>query len=152
MRVEKQLICRSSCVFDRKRRHVAEHNGRHTKGAAYSDWRQANVETCVQKGMFLAWICNYIIQHYNYYLYPICHLHKSSNQTCCSAGEEFIDGFVQDCSNSSALAMELLQSCTKPLIYSLSDHLCIWQCIAWYLIDKRSFILVVFHFGYYHHT
>ena len=26
------------------------------------------------------------------------------------------DGLVQDCSNSSALAMELLQSCTKPLI------------------------------------
>ena len=28
-----------------------------------------------------------------------------------------IDGLVQDCSNSSALAMELLQSCTKPSIY-----------------------------------
>ena len=27
-----------------------------------------------------------------------------------------IDGFVQDWSNSSALAMELLQSCTKPWI------------------------------------
>ena len=25
-----------------------------------------------------------------------------------------IDGLVQDCRNSSALAMELLQSCTKP--------------------------------------
>ena len=30
-----------------------------------------------------------------------------------------IDGLVQDCSNSSALAMELLQSCTKPLTYGL---------------------------------
>ena len=29
-----------------------------------------------------------------------------------------IDGLVQDCSNSSALAIELLQSCTKPSIYS----------------------------------
>ena len=28
----------------------------------------------------------------------------------------YMDGLVQDCSNSSALAMELLQSCTKPLI------------------------------------
>ena len=28
-----------------------------------------------------------------------------------------INGLVQDCSNSSALAMELLQSCTKPWIY-----------------------------------
>ena len=26
-----------------------------------------------------------------------------------------IDGLVQDCSNSSVLAMELLQSCAKPL-------------------------------------
>ena len=25
-----------------------------------------------------------------------------------------IDGLVQDCSNSSAIAIELLQSCTKP--------------------------------------
>ena len=28
-----------------------------------------------------------------------------------------IDGLVQDCSISSALAMELLQSCTKPWKY-----------------------------------
>ena len=28
------------------------------------------------------------------------------------------DGLVQDCSNSSALAMELLQYCTKPSIYT----------------------------------
>ena len=28
------------------------------------------------------------------------------------------DGLAQDCSNSSALAMELPQSCTKPSIYS----------------------------------
>ena len=28
--------------------------------------------------------------------------------------EKFLDGLVQDCSNSVALAMELLQSYTKP--------------------------------------
>ena len=32
-------------------------------------------------------------------------------------------GSVQDCSNSSALAMELLQSCTKPLIDEGGDTL-----------------------------
>ena len=32
-----------------------------------------------------------------------------------SGGHDF-DGLVQDCSNSSAWAMELLQSCPKPLI------------------------------------
>ena len=30
----------------------------------------------------------------------------------------YIDGLVQDCSDSSVLAMELLQSCAKPAIYS----------------------------------
>ena len=29
----------------------------------------------------------------------------------------YLDGVVQDCSNSIANAMELLQSCTKPLIF-----------------------------------
>ena len=30
--------------------------------------------------------------------------------------KDYFDGLVQDCGNSSALAMELLQSCTKPSI------------------------------------
>ena len=30
-----------------------------------------------------------------------------------SPEKEYLDGLVQDCSNSSALVMELLQSCTK---------------------------------------
>ena len=45
-----------------------------------------------------------------------------------------IDGLAQDCSNSNALALELLQSCTKPLIYIVM-HICpteidIIQCNA----------------------
>ena len=36
-------------------------------------------------------------------------------------GEKTIDGLVQDCSNSSALAMELLQSYTKPSILKLEN-------------------------------
>ena len=33
------------------------------------------------------------------------------------------DSFVQDCSNSSALAMELLQSCSKPtILYMLTQY------------------------------
>ena len=38
------------------------------------------------------------------------------NMTLHSADD--IDGLVQDCSNSSALAMKLLQSCTKPSVFS----------------------------------
>ena len=30
-------------------------------------------------------------------------------------------GLVQDCSNSSVLAVELLQSCTKPSIYDIAS-------------------------------
>ena len=32
-----------------------------------------------------------------------------------------IDGLVQDCSNSSALAMGLLQSCTKTSIWNMTS-------------------------------
>ena len=31
---------------------------------------------------------------------------------------QYIDGLVQDCNTSIANALEILQSCTKPLIYS----------------------------------
>ena len=33
-----------------------------------------------------------------------------------------VDGLVHDCSNSSALAMELLQSCTKPSMWNIFSH------------------------------
>ena len=35
--------------------------------------------------------------------------------------ENYIDGLAQDCSNSSALAMQLLQSCPKPSICGKSN-------------------------------
>ena len=39
----------------------------------------------------------------------------------------YIDGFVQDCIISSALAMEIVQSCTKPLIYvAFSNNIGFW--------------------------
>ena len=40
--------------------------------------------------------------------------------------KEYIDGLAQSCSKSSALAMELLHSCTKPSVYE------------WYLILSLS--------------
>ena len=39
--------------------------------------------------------------------------------------EIYINGLVQDCSMSVALAMEILQSCTKPLIWIIY-----WEYIA----------------------
>ena len=43
----------------------------------------------------------------------------------------YVDGLAQDCSNSSALAMELLQSCTKPLMWHIKQldkcSICSWH-------------------------
>ena len=35
---------------------------------------------------------------------------------------EYVDSFVQDCSNTIAYALELLQSCTKPSMSSASNR------------------------------
>ena len=45
-------------------------------------------------------------------------LENSHYQEVAISVRKHIDALVQDCSNSSALAMELLQSCTKPSTYS----------------------------------
>ena len=42
-----------------------------------------------------------------------------------------IDGLVQDCSNSSALAMELLQSCSKPSSISWYGNTFSFTCPLW---------------------
>ena len=45
---------------------------------------------------------------------------------------EYIDGPVQDCSNSIANALELMQSCTKPSIlthWGLVTHICVDKLI-----------------------
>ena len=44
---------------------------------------------------------------------------------------EHIDGLVQDCSNSSALAMELLQSCTKPSVWNQSVRTIVWRAMIY---------------------
>ena len=44
---------------------------------------------------------------------------------------EYIDGLMQDCSNSSTLAMELLQSCTKPSIWCcINDMYTVYSSIT----------------------
>ena len=44
------------------------------------------------------------------------HIYTTRHQCINSHNKDQIDGFVQDCSNSIANALELLQSRTKPLI------------------------------------
>ena len=50
------------------------------------------------------------------------------------------ESLVQDCSNSIANALDLLQSCTKP---SISDELCFWNIKPWmssYLISCNTYM------------
>ena len=60
----------------------------------------------------------------------------------------YIDGSVQDCSNSSALALELLQSCRKPSIWTyrcaISSCLDVLSFIE-YMIDNMSITAVILH-------
>ena len=55
-----------------------------------------------------------------------------------SLGEDEIDDLVQDCINSSALAMELLQSCTKPS--QITVHHTPWNEIDLCGINRYTFI------------
>ena len=41
----------------------------------------------------------------------------------CTVVVSYIDGLVQDCSNSIANALELLQSCTKPSMFGCPPHM-----------------------------
>ena len=50
-------------------------------------------------------------------------------------GDAYIDGLVQDCSNSIANALELLQSCTKPSIYALVSWVIFVQVMACNKVD-----------------
>ena len=73
---------------------------------------------------------------------------------CCRSWH--IDGLVQDCSNSIANALELLQSCTKPLIYvnisscimfdyGVHKHVIHWKylgCWLWYHLETKYQSLV----------
>ena len=59
-------------------------------------------------------------------------IHPQCNSACfdilphCRQGPECIDGLVQYCSISSALAVEIVQSCTRPSIFYIQCHGCSW--------------------------
>ena len=57
-------------------------------------------------------------------------------------GKLHINGLVQDCSNSIANALELLQSCTKPLIWQLY-MLTLWCYYWWYYISDTKCVGIV---------
>ena len=56
---------------------------------------------------------------------------------CSEETEEYINGLVQDCSNSSALPMELLQCFTKPSIYCI--------CYNFSILSMAQVAEILFH-------
>ena len=52
--------------------------------------------------------------HINYIL-KLLFIHTTQTFTCFLSLSRHINGWMQDCSNSTANALELLQSCAKPL-------------------------------------
>ena len=55
--------------------------------------------------------------------------------------QDNIDGLVQDCSNSIANALELLQSCTKPSIW-LPKESCDGKCVHMVWVHAQQIIIV----------
>ena len=64
--------------------------------------------------MLFSWMKIYRLKKYIY--------HSNVYISFTGLVESYFDGLTQDCSNSSALAMELLQSCTNPKILNLYQH------------------------------
>ena len=78
----------------------------------------------------------FITHHPSTVTESFAHVMKSDRDALCDSLfrqpkllQDDIDALVQDFSNSSALAMELLQSCTKPLILEeTQEHISVyWQ-------------------------
>ena len=85
---------------------------------------------CIILGMKLlgvtGWWCWVMLHYYVTWGTDCCHIHFVG-------GVRHISSFVQDCSISIALAMEILQSCTKPSIYSFNTDF-LFQSVWWYRI------------------
>ena len=52
---------------------------------------------------------------------------------------KYIDGLVQDCCNSSAFEMELLQSCAKPSLYTYNLQ---QIYLTHYLLDVGKLVII----------
>ena len=63
-------------------------------------------------------------------------------ELCMENQQENIYSLVQDCSNSIAYAMELLQSCTKPSIRPVVTLMCIYAFHVTYVIAKWMYAIM----------
>ena len=103
------------------RQWFAESNARYTGNASMENGRLAWSEELVKMDLndldlrFGVWV-----------LY--CESNVEKFVILLKKKKDYIDDLVQDCSNSSANALELLQSCTKPSICDLSVFA---QVVAW---------------------
>ena len=114
-------ICMINKLFKTQWRHWVKQKPYNTDILTGRDiflWQQADKYTFLPYKYSSDWeaspVCNHMPQH------TALDKHRLSvgPSLWCSnlcGHTEYIDGLVQDCSNSSAWALELLQSCTKPL-------------------------------------
>ena len=68
---------------------------------------------------------------------------KAITKTTKIKNPNTIDGLVQDCSNSSTLAMELMQSCIKPSKYAWAvpdDSSVKFQRVSMYIMTESRVI------------
>ena len=73
---------------------------------------------------------------------------ESANRACIRCIVVYIDGLVQDCSNSIANAMELLPSYTKPLISCLGNKKIFHRKLFNIVIYADDFCCALFCFGH----
>ena len=116
----------------------------------FLNWKIMNsvIFICVTQPWWLN-ICVSTLYHQNYWkcwLESIGAVHVSADVTISLRSTiSHIDGSVQDCSISSANAMEILQSCTKPPIYQIhlwSSHCPHRDHEVWGLWSDQA----IFHF------
>ena len=85
----------------------------------YFQWSVENVSTLTASNQIDQYIVHWyhaaaVYRYIAIACYSRCSIFVNALQN--HPGRLHIDGLGQDCSNCSALAMELLQSCTKPSI------------------------------------
>ena len=104
---------------------------------------------------FLCWFIS-LFMSCTFLWWFIFSLHKDNKIGLGDLGQHCFNGLVQDCSFSSVLTMEILQSCTKPLVVVLAcwhmapSHIGIWTdadlSVGWPIENKTETSIKIHQF------
>ena len=109
--------CTVRCHYNMVNFLLKAHKIHPSEGKLWGVFVSSNSKSDLWSAAGLYVLSQYIRQRYNstqrfYFLYVALLIYKARHRQFIF----YINGLVQDCSNASALAIELLQSCTKPSI------------------------------------